>query len=182
MRVLTQPSSSRPTQALHPHRLLSTFLLLEMFYLLTSREKPRSYQVLPGLPVGPSAQDRQLEPSRMLCKCQPRREYGGWSYARSLPRYAFPNSLLFSYLHMPLSQGQPDLGLSLGSTMLTTESLQQTVSCSPFPSPGVLTMAAEGWCFPPYKISETRPTIPSQSAPEPSPRHRSGEGGSCIQT
>lgn len=56
-------------------------------------------------------------------------------------------------------------GLSLGSTMLTTESLQQTVSCSPFPSPGVLTMAAEGWCFPPYKISETRPTTPSQSAP-----------------
>lgn len=56
-------------------------------------------------------------------------------------------------------------GLSLGSTMLTTESLQQTVSCSPFPNPGVLIMAAEGWCFPPYKISETRPTTPSQSAP-----------------
>lgn len=69
-------------------------------------------------------------------------------------------------------------GLSLGSTMLTTESLQQTVSCSPFPSPGVLTMAAEGWCFPPLQDLRDTP----HHTLSVSPRHRSGEGGSCIQT
>lgn len=87
-------------------------------------------------------------------------------------RPSLPKALLSSCLHMPLSQGQPDLGLNPSSAMLTTESPARVYS---------LLQQRAG---PPqtHGFREMPPFIetPNPLATGPSPRGR--EGGSCIRT